>query len=105
MSETNSVTVESVTAFTVCIFIEGRDILPDVFRNEDITKGVLIGMTHMEPRSACALNEITFLVTYLSGLLADDIASAIEKIDKWLGKTVVITCDEVTAAQLRQALE
>ena len=50
-------------------------------------------------------NETIFLVTYLSGVLADDIGSAIEKIDKWLGKPVVITCDEVTAPQFTQVLE
>ena len=45
------------------------------------------------------------LVTYSSRVLADDIGSAIEKIDKWLGKPVVITSDEVTAAKLPQVLE
>ena len=73
--ETNSITAELVTTLTVCIFIEGRDILPDIFRNEDITKGVLIGMTHVEPRSMHALNETTFLVTYPWGILAEDISS------------------------------
>ena len=102
MSETNSVTVELATMLTVCILIKGRDILPDIFRNEDIMKGVLIGMTHIEPRSVHALNETTFLVTYLSGILAEDIGSAIEKINEWLGKPVVITCNEVTATQLPQ---
>ena len=52
-----------------------------------------------------ALNKTTFLVTYSSGVLADDIGSAIEKIDKCLGKPVVITCGEVTAAHLPQVLE
>ena len=46
-----------------------------------------------------------FLVTYSSGILADNIGSAFEKIDQWLGKSVVITCNEVTAAQLPQVLE
>ena len=69
----------------VCILNEGKDILPDVFRNEDIVKGVLIGTTYMEPRSVYTLNETTFLITYSSGILANDIGSAIEKIDKWLG--------------------
>ena len=59
----------------------------------------------MEPKSVYALNETTFLVTYSSWVLADDIGSAIEKIDKWFGKPVIITCDEVTAAQLPQVLE
>ena len=91
--------------FTVHILIEGRDILLGVFRNEDIMKGVLKGMTHVEPRSVYTLNETTFLVTYSLGILADDIGSAIEKIDKWLGKPVEIMCNEVTAAQLPQVLE
>ena len=98
-------TAEPVTTLSVCILIEGRDILLDVFRNEDITKGVLTGVTHVEPRNVYALNETTFLVTYSLGILADDIGSAIEKIDKWLGKPVVVTCDEVTAAQLPHVLE
>ena len=42
---------------------------------------------------------------YSSGILADEIGSAIEKIDEWLGKPVVITCDEVTIAQLPQVIE
>ena len=56
--------------------------------------------TLVEPRGVHALNETTFLVTSLSGILADEIWSAIEKIDEWLDKPVVITCDEVTTAQL-----
>ena len=90
---------------TVCILIMRKDILPDIFRNEDITKGVLVSGTHVEPRSVHALNETTFLVTYSSGILAEDIGSAIEKINEWLGKPVVITCDEVPAAQLPQVIE
>ena len=35
----------------------------------------------MEPRTVYALNETTFLVTYFLGISADDIGSAIEKID------------------------
>ena len=63
----------------------------------DILKGVLIGGTHVEARSVHAPNETTFLVTYSSGILAEKIESAIERIDEWLSKHVVITCDEVTA--------
>ena len=47
-----------------------------------------------------ALNDPTFLVTYSSDILAKEIGSAIEKIDEWLGKPAVITCDEVTPVQL-----
>ena len=102
MSKTNSVSADPVTMLTVRILIDGKDILPDVFRNEDITKGVLVSGTHVEPRSVHALNKTAFLVTYPSEILAANIGSAIEKINEWLGKLVVITCDEVTAVQLPQ---
>ena len=105
MSETNSITTEPVTMLTVCILIKEKDILLDIFRNEDITKGVLISGTHVEHRGVHAFNETTVLVTYSSGIVAEDIGSAIEKINEWLGKPVVITCDEVTATQLPHILE
>ena len=76
-----------------------------MFRNENIAKGVLVSRTHVKPRSVHALNETTFLVTYSSEILAGDIGSAIEKISEWLGKPVVITCNEVTAVQLPQVTE
>ena len=96
---------ESVTTLTVHILIDGNDIFPDVFRNEEIAKGVLVGGTHVEPRSVHVLNETTFLVTYSSGILTKKIGSAIEKIDEWLGKPVVIMCDEVIVVQLPQVIE
>ena len=49
----------------VCLLIDGKDILLEVFRNEDIAKGVLVSRTHVKPRSVQALNETKFLVTYL----------------------------------------
>ena len=101
MSKINSVSPE----LTVHILIDGKEIHPDVFRNEDITKGIMIGGTHNEPRSVYALNETTFLVTYSSRILAEEIGSAIEKIDEWLGKSVVIMCDEVAAIQLPQVIK
>ena len=52
-----------------------------------------------------ALNETTFLMTYSSGILAEEIGFAIEKIDEWLGEPVIIMCDEVTAVQLPQVIE
>ena len=67
---------------TVHILINRKDILPDVFRNEDIAKGVLVSRTHVEPRSVHALNETTFVVTFTSGILTEDIGSAIEKINE-----------------------
>ena len=44
-------------------------------------------------------------MTSSPGILAKEIGSAIEKIDEWLGKPVVITYDEVTAVQLLQVIE
>ena len=61
--------------------------------------------THVEPRNVQTLNETTFLVTYASGILADEIGSAVEKIEDWLGKPVIITCDEVTQTQLPHVIE
>ena len=37
--------------------------------------------------------------------MAEEIGIAIKKIDNWLGKPVVITCDEVTAVQLPHVLK
>ena len=44
-------------------------------------------------------------MTYSSGILAKEIGTAIEIIEEWLGKPVIITCDEVTTAQLPQVIE
>ena len=54
----------------------------------------------MEPKRLQALNETTFLATFAAGILAEEFGVAIEKIDNWLGKPVVITCNEVTTVQL-----
>ena len=59
----------------------------------------------MEPKRLQALNETTFLVTFAVGIWAEEIGIAIEKIDNWLGKPVVITCNEVTMVQLPHVLE
>ena len=61
--------------------------------------------THVEPRNVQTLNETAFLVTYASGILADEIGSAAEKIEDWLDKPVVMTCDEVTLTQLPHVIE
>ena len=50
-------------------------------------KGVLMSWMHVEPRSVQALNETTFLVTYASGILTDEIGSAVEKIRGLGGQT------------------
>ena len=102
---TNTVLTEPVTTLTVCELIDGKEILPHALCTEDVTKGVLMSWTHVEPRSVQALSETTFLATYSSGILADEIGSAVEKIEDWLGKPVVITCDEVTTTQLPQVIE
>ena len=52
-----------------------------------------------------ALNEITFSATYAANILAKEIVAATEKIKNWLGKPVVITCDEATMAQFPHVLE
>ena len=105
MSETNSVSAEPATMLTVYILNDGKDILLDVFRNEEIAKGVLVSGTQVEPRSVYALNKTTFLVTYPSEIWVEDIGSAIERINDWFGKPVVIIYDEVTAVQLPKVIE
>ena len=65
----------------------------------------MVSGTHVEPRSVHTLNKTTFLMAYSPGIVPEDIGYAIEKINEWLGKSVVITCNEVTAAQLPQVVE
>ena len=59
----------------------------------------------MEPKRLQALNETTFLATFAAGILAEEIGIAIERIGNWLGKPVVIMCNEVTAVQLPHVLK
>ena len=101
----NVVLTESNATLTVCMLIDGKEILPLVLQKEDVTKGVLMSWTHVEHRNVHTLNETTFLVTYGLGILANDIGSAVEKIGDWLGRPVVITCDEVILAQLPGVIE
>ena len=101
----NAVLTELVTMFTVCILIDRKKILPHALQNKDIAKEVLMSWMHVEPRSVQDLNETTFLVTYASGILPDEIGSAVEKIEDWLGKPVAMTCDEVITTQLPQVIE
>ena len=74
-----------------------------MLQNEEVTKGVLMGWMQVEPKNVQALNETTFLATYAADIMAEDIEAAIEKIENWLGKPVVITCNEVTIAKLPRA--
>ena len=64
-----------------------------------------MGWMHVESKNVQTLNETTFLASYTASILAEKIGAAIEKTENWLGKLVVITCDEVTVAQLPHVLE
>ena len=101
----NAVLTELSPLLTVHMLIDGKEILLLALQNEDVIKGILMSWTHVEPRNVHTLNETTFLVTYASGILANEIGSAIEKIGDLLGKPVVITCEEVTLAQLPGVIE
>ena len=59
----------------------------------------------VEPKRLQTLNETTFLATFEVGILAEEIGTAIERIDNWLGEPIFITYDEVTMAQLSHVLE
>ena len=90
---------------TVCVLIDGKEIFPQALHNEEVMKGVLTGWMNVEPKRLQALNETTFLATFAVGILAEETGIAIERIDNWLGNPVVITCNEVTAAQLPHLLK
>ena len=96
---------EANTTLMVCILIDGKEILLQALCNEEVAKGVITGWTNVEPKRLQVLNETTFLPTFAAGILAEEIGVAIEKIDNWLGKPVVITCSEVTMTQLPNVLE
>ena len=59
----NAVPMESSTTLTVCILIDGKEVLLQVLQNEEVTKGVLMGWMYVEPKNVQALNETTFLAT------------------------------------------
>ena len=101
----NAMPMEANTTLTVCMLINSKEILLQALHNEEVAKGVITGWTNVEPKRLEALNETTFLATFAAGILAEEIGITIEKIDNWLGKPVVITCDEVTTVQLPQVLE
>ena len=101
----NAMSTELTTMLMVCILIDGKEILPHALQNEDVVNGVLMSWTCVEPRNLQALNETTFLATYASGILADEIGPTVDKIGDWLGKPVVITCDEVITTQLPYVLK
>ena len=101
----NAMPTEVSTTLTVCILINGKEILLQALHNKEVAKGMPTGWMNVEPKRLQALNETTFLAIYAMGILAEEIGTAIEKIDNWLGKPVVITCNEVTAAQLPHMLD
>ena len=101
----NVMPMEANTTLMVCVLIDRKEILLQALHNEEVAKGVITGWTNMEPKRLQALNETTFLATFAAGILAEEIGVAIEKIDNWLGKPVVITCDEVSAVQLPRVLK
>ena len=45
------------------------------------------------------------LIMSRTNVFADEIGSAVERIWDWLGKPVVITCDEVTPTQIPHVIE
>ena len=73
----NTVPMESSTTLMVHILIDGKEILPQALRNEEIAKGVLVGCMDVEPKNVQALNETTILATYAAGILAEEIGAAI----------------------------
>ena len=101
----NAMPTETNMTLMVHVLIDGKEILLQALCNEEVAKGVLTGWMNMEPKRLQALNETTFLATFAVGILAEEIGTAIERIDNWLGKPIVITCDEVTVAQLPYVLE
>ena len=101
----NAMSSEVNTMLTVHALINGKEILLQALHNEEVVKGVITGWTNVEPKRLQALNETTFLAIFAVGILTEEIGITIERIDNWLGKPVVITCDEVTTAQLPHVLE
>ena len=101
----NAMPTKASMTLMVHILTDGKDILPQALCNEEVAMGVLMGWMNVEPKSMQAINETTFLATYVVGILVEEIGTAIEIIDNWLGKPVVITCDEVTVAQLPHVLD
>ena len=96
---------EASTTLTVCILINGTYILPQALCNEEVAKGVFTGWMNVKPKRLLTLNETTSLAIFAVGILAEEIGTVTEKIDIWLGKPVVITCNEVTVAQRPHVLD
>ena len=101
----NAMPREANMTLTVHALINGKEILPQALHNEEVMKRVLTGWMNVEPKRLQTLNETTFLAAYAVGILAEETGTAIEGIDNWLEKPVVIMCNEVTTAQLPHVLE
>ena len=65
----------------VHMLTNGKEILLQALCNEEVTKGVLTWWTNVEPKRLQTLNETAFLATYAVGILAEEIGTAIERID------------------------
>ena len=100
----NAMPMEASTTLMVCVLINGKEILPQALHNEEVMKGVLTWWKNVEPKRLQALNETIFLAIYAVCFLAEEIGTAIERINNWLGKPVVIMCNEFTVAQLPHVL-
>ena len=101
----NAMPTETNMTLMVCVLINGKEMLPQALHNEEVAKGVLTGWMNVEPKRLQTLNETTFLATFAVGILAEEIGTAIERIDNWLGRPIDITCNEVIRAQLPHVLE
>ena len=101
----NAMPMEANMTLMVHVLTNGKRFSPQALCNEEVAKGVLTGWMNVEPKRLQTLNETTFLATFAVGILAEEIGTAIERIDNWLGKPVVITCNEVTMAQLPHVLK
>ena len=101
----NAMPTEANMTLTVCVLINGKEILPQALCNEEVMKGVLTGWTNVEPKRLQTLNKATFLAIYVAGILAEEIGTAIERIINWLGKPVANMCNEVNMVQLPHVLD
>ena len=53
----NTVPMESSNTFMICILIHGKEILLQALWNEEVTKEILMGWMHVEPKNVQAVNE------------------------------------------------
>ena len=77
----NAMPTEANTTLTVCMLINGKEILLQALHNEEVMKGVITGWRNVETKRLQALNETTFLATFAVGIVAEEIGSVIKRID------------------------